>query len=342
MSESTAKTNLRTAVIGVGHLGRIHARIYTELADIELVGVCDTRPEVAREVGERLGVAHTSDPGEFVDAVDAVSIVVPTAHHLEAARPFLEHGVHCLVEKPIATTLEQADEMIALAARHGALLQVGHVERFNPAVAAIARENLRPIFIEAHRLAPFTFRSTDVGVVLDLMIHDLDLLLAMVGSDIESVDAVGGTIFTNSEDVANARIRFVNGTVANITSSRVSLNAMRRFRIFSPVSYVSLDLHQKYALMVTKGPKWDERKSDILSVDPEIVKDRQRLMEFVFQGLLQVREFKMEENEPLREELQAFLSSVRDGQPARVSGEDGRRALAAAIAVQDALAKNAF
>ncbi|MBK9388529.1 MAG: Gfo/Idh/MocA family oxidoreductase [Planctomycetes bacterium] len=349
MPEPLAERPLRVGVVGVGHLGRHHARIYRDLEKsgseagglglVQLVRVIDRDAAAAERVAADLGVPHGSDLQQLLDeGVDAVSIVVPTVAHLAAAEPFLERGIACLVEKPIAVTLEEADRMIAVAAEHGALLQVGHVERFNPAFEALVAQQRLPLFIEAHRLAPFTFRSTDVGVVQDLMIHDLDLVLAMVRAPLERVDAVGGRIFTRSEDVVSARLGFAGGAAANVTASRVSIKPMRRFRVFSEDSYLSLDLGERHALMVTKGPSWDARAIDPRAVDPELMNDRDRLREFVFNGLLSVQEFRFEAREPLREELRAFLRCVREGTPPRVSGADGRAALETAVRIVESLA----
>lgn len=339
MPELAGERPLRVGVVGVGHLGKHHARIYRDLEGVELVRVVDRDEGSAARVAGDLGVPFGTDLQQLLDErVDAVSIVVPTVAHLAAAEPFLSRGVACLVEKPIATTLEEADRMIEVASRCGALLQIGHVERFNPAFEALVEQRRLPLFIEAHRLAPFTFRSTDVGVVQDLMIHDLDLVLAMVRSPLERVDAVGGRIFTSSEDVVSARLGFAGGAAANVTASRVSLKPMRRFRVFSEDSYLSLDLGERHALMVTKGPSWDARAIDPRAVDPELMNDRDRLREFVFNGLLSVREFRFEAREPLREELRSFVRCVREGAPPRVSGADGRAALDTAMRIVESLA----
>jgi predicted dehydrogenase len=240
----------------------------------------------------------------------------------------------------MAARVEDAERMIERSRASGAVLQIGHVERFNPAVQALRERHLEPLFVEVHRLTPFTFRATDVSVVLDLMIHDLDLLLELVGAPVTSIDASGGAIFTRAEDVVSARLRFANGAVANVTASRVSLNPMRRFRIFSRDSYFSLDLAARQGLHVTRGPRWDERGTDLRSLEPDVAADRQRMMDFVFKGLLKVEEFHFEEREPLKEEIRAFIHSARTGEAPLVSGEKGLQALELALAVVRSVAEN--
>lgn len=334
----SVESKIPVAVLGVGHLGRHHARVYTELPGVQLVRVVDVDERTARRVGEDLGVPWSTDPLQpLTEGVRAVSVAVPTVRHLETAEPYLRAGISCLVEKPIAPSLDEADRMIEAARSGGALLQIGHIERFNPAFQALREQESPPVFIEAHRLAPFTFRSTDVGVVQDLMIHDLDLVLAMVRSPLERVDAVGGRVFTDTEDVVSARLNFENGTAANITASRVSQMAMRRFRIFSEDSYLSLDLGEQHALIIGKGPRWDVRRLDPRAIDPNLAADRDRLREFVFNGLLTVREFRFDPREPLKEELSAFLDCVRAGKAPLVRGEDGRAALDTAVRIVTSL-----
>lgn len=328
---------LRAAVIGVGHLGKAHARIYREIPGVDLVAVVDSDEARAKEIGERCRCAWFRDVSQLPKDLDVVSVVVPTVGHLEVALPFLERGVSALVEKPIATTLEQADRLIAAARKSGATLAVGHVERFNPAIQAIRDLEIVPRFIESHRLAAFKPRSMDIGVVLDLMIHDLDLVLKLVDSEIESIDAVGGAMLTDREDVVSARLRFKNGAVANLTASRVSLTPMRRLRVFSSVGYVALDFEKNYALLVKKGPHFDEKRKELAKLDPAAMNPQQ----FFLSGLIQMKEMRMDGGgpEPLRAELEAFVDAARRRVDAPVTGEDGRRALAAAHAVLDQLSR---
>ena len=318
----------RVAVVGVGHLGKIHARIYAQHEGAELVGVVDSDSERAASVAEELGCEAFADVTGLPEDLDAVSIVVPTVHHQAVAVPFLERGVPCLVEKPLAPSVAEADAILAAAQRGGATLAVGHVERFQPGVRKVRELARSPRFIECHRLSTFSFRSMDVGVVHDLMIHDLDLVLAFVDSEVESLDASGGVILTDSEDLASVRIVFRNGARANVTASRVSLQPMRRFRFFSGSSYVSLDFTKNYGLMVNKGPGWEAGREELRTVDPAELASR---TDFVTGDLLEVSELELGgEERPLQAELDSFLSAVRDGREPEVTGEDGRRALALA------------
>jgi len=319
---------LRAAVIGAGHLGRFHAKIYAEHPLAELVGVVDPLPERARAVASEAGTRACGSVDELPTGLDAVSIAVPTALHAQVAIPLLERGVACLIEKPLAANLEQADLILAAAARGRAKLSVGHVERFQPGLLRVRELGIRPKFIECHRLAPFSFRSMDIGVVHDLMIHDLDLVLHLIGSDVASLDAAGGAILSDNDDVASVRLVFANGARANVTASRASLAPMRRFRMFSPESYVSLDFQKNYALMIKKGPRWEECKLDLRRLDPA---ELARRPGFLDKDMLEVVELELSgEQRPLQAEIDAFLRAIVGGSALEVSGEDGRRALALA------------
>ena len=308
---------LRTAVIGVGYLGRFHAQKYRELPGSELVAVADKDPVAAQQVASELGVAAVADYKDLLGRVDAVSIVVPTPLHFGMAEAFLDQGIHVLVEKPITETIEQAQRLIDLARLRKCVLQVGHLERFNPAIQAAAGLITTPRFIESHRLAPFKQRGTDVSVVLDLMIHDIDLIQELVGKPIASIDAVGAQVFSQDIDIANARIRFEGGCVVNTTASRVSLKQERKMRIFQDDAYLSIDLQQKLLSVVSKkqpGP-----------VDSP--------------SQVAINEQSFEQGDALRSEIEAFLNSVRTGSAPVVSGEDGLRALATAIQITELLAQ---
>ena len=308
---------LRTAVIGVGYLGRFHAQKYKELADSTLVGVVDSFATNAHKVASELGVLGMTDYRELFGQVDAVSIVVPTPLHFEIAEAFLEQGVHVLVEKPITETIEQAQRLIDLAKAKQCVLQVGHLERFNPAIQAAARMMGAPRFIESHRLAPFKQRGTDVSVVLDLMIHDIDLIQELVKKPIVSIDAVGTQVFSQDIDIANARIRFEGGCVANTTASRVSLKQERKMRIFQDDAYLSVDLQQKVLSMVGK-------KQDGPVESPSQV---------------EITEQSFEQGDALLAEISSFLNAVREGTAPVVTGEDGLRALSTAIQITQLLSK---
>ena len=278
-----------------------------------------------------------ADYRDLLSRVDAVTVVVPTKNHLEVAGCFLDAGIDVLVEKPIAPTAHEGQQLVDRARAKQCILQVGHVERFNPVLNGIAEIGRKARYIESHRLAPFSFRSTDIGVVLDLMIHDLDLVLALVQSRIVSVDAFGGAVFTPAEDMASAVIKFENGAVAHLTANRVALKPLRKMRVFSPEGYVSLDFHAAQGLVVRKQPGWDLTKLDVEGIDRTQVGD---LYKYVFQGLLKLEEYKLDEGNPLRAELIAFLQCVADRTEPLVRGEDGVAAVAAAEQVVAAIAKN--
>ncbi|KRT53768.1 Gfo/Idh/MocA family protein [endosymbiont of Ridgeia piscesae] len=302
----------RVGVVGVGYLGRFHALIYSRMPDVELVGVVDNDWERAQQVAEEAGCDALRDPGDLLERVDAVSVVVPTSLHLEIARPFLERGVAMLLEKPIASTVEQGAEIVRLAEASGALLQIGHLERFNAGVMALAERISKPRFIEAHRMGEFVARATDVDVVSDLMIHDIDIILSLVDSEISSIAAVGTRVLTSHIDIANARLEFVDGTVANVIASRVSEQTMRRIRVFAENRYESLDFVGQTIDTAYPQPKLGEAW-------PEIVKQR-----------IQVEPVK-----PLDAELRAFIDSVRDGTPPLVDGRVGQKALEVAMQVKE-------
>ncbi len=305
-------TPVPVAVIGVGHLGYHHARVYAQMPDAELVAVVDIDTARAAQVAEAFGCAGGDRIEPFLDRVEAVSVVVPTAAHTAVAEPCLRAGKHVLVEKPIASTLAEADRLLAAARDAGTTLQIGHLERFNGAVQKLREVLVEPRFIEAHRLAPFNPRGTDVDVVRDLMIHDLDIVLSLIDAPLVSLEAVGVPMLTEFEDVANARLRFANGCIANLTASRVAPESMRKIRFFQAYTYISLDYEaqEMKVYQVPDGPL-DFRN---LSGAP-----------FRYEHLA------LDEGEPLQKELQAFLRHVRDRTAPEVSGDHGRAALALAL-----------
>jgi predicted dehydrogenase len=306
---------VRVGVVGTGALGQHHARIYHEIKGAELVGVYDVNPARAAEVAGRFGCPAAQSLDELLAAVDAVSVVVPTKDHFAVGRSVIEAGRDLLVEKPIALRVEEADDLIRMAAEKGRVLQVGHVERFNPVSRVLTAAAVQPRFIEVHRLATFSPRSLDVDVVLDLMIHDLDLVLALDGSELVQVDAVGVPVLTPHVDIANARLRFASGLIANLTASRVSGERVRKFRVFSPRTYVSVDFASREAQVYRLAPN--------AAGLPEISVERTG----------------GEGEEPLVRELQAFVEAVRTRQ-SPVSGEEGRRALALALRVLAAMPRS--
>ncbi len=325
-------------VIGVGALGKEHARLYAELAaagEVEFTGVYDASAETAGRVADRHGVPRFTSLEEAARSCEALSIVTPTVTHFDLARDLLERGRHLLVEKPMTHTATQATELVQLARRRGCILQVGHVERFNPVFRQLQQIAPQPRFIEAHRLSPFPARSTDVGVVLDLMIHDLDIVLAFVNSPVVSADAVGIPVLSVSEDIANARLRFANGCVANLTASRVSAERVRKIRVFSagpsPV-YVSLD-YRAQAGFVYRVARADEKESSALAKLLALA-GREATVVSEFAGRRVVREpVPITKEEPLKLELQSFVRCVRERQTPVVSGEAARRALDVAFEI---------
>jgi len=316
---------LRTAVLGCGRLGTYHARILRAHPEAELVAVLDVDGERASALAGETGAAALTRVSDLPGDLDAVTVAVPTRHHADVAVPLLERGVAVLVEKPLAPDLAAADRILEAAERGGAVLAVGHVERFQPGLRRVRELGIRPRFIECHRLAPFSFRSLDIGVVHDLMIHDLDLILHLMGSEVEALDAAGGAILTDSEDMASVRLVFRDGGRANVTASRTSLAPMRRFRMFSSESYVSLDFHKNYGLMVRKGPHWEAGREELRRLSPEELAERGDLAE---RGMLEIVELELaREEQPLQAEVDAFLAAARRRIPPAVSGQDGRRAL---------------
>jgi predicted dehydrogenase len=309
---------MRTAVIGVGYLGRFHAQKYAVLPNSQLVGVADPSEAARAAVGAELGVPTHADYRELLGRVDAVSIVTPTPQHFGVAKEFLEAGAHVLVEKPMTTTVEEGVALVEAARRARRVLQVGHLERFNAAVQAVQPILTVPRFIESARLAPFKHRGTDVDVVLDLMIHDIDLILSIVRSPVVSVDAIGSSVFSNEIDIANARLRFANGCVANATASRVSLKTERRLRLFQDDAYVSVDLHQKVLTVIRKGAGVG---SDGM---PQVA----------------IEENSYEQGDALRVEIEAFLQAAASGGAPPVSGEDGLLALSTAVSITEQVANS--
>jgi predicted dehydrogenase len=294
---------MRVAVIGVGHLGRHHARILSSTEGVTLVGVVDTNRQRAREIAEAHGTAPIEDAASLVGAVDAVVVATPTASHAAVATPFLDAGVAVLIEKPLTRTVEEADALVALAASRGATLAVGHTERFNPAFTAARARLTAPRFIEGHRLGTFPDRSLDIDVVFDLMIHDIDLVLATVASPVAAIDAVGVPVLTPRFDIANVRLRFDNGCIANLTASRISRDRTRKIRFFQPESYVAID----FAAQELEVWRLVRPPAGMPSIEGGPVT--------------------VERAEPLVRELDDFIAAVRDRRAPEVTGESGRRAL---------------
>lgn len=304
---------LKFGVIGVGYLGRYHAEKYKAMDDVELVGVADSHPGRAAEIGDSLQTRAFNDYHELLGMVDAVSIVVPTKGHFQVAMDCLEYGVDILIEKPMTNTLEEADVIIAKAAACNRIVQVGHIERFNPAVLAMEQYITKPVFIDAQRLHAFNPRGADVDVTLDLMIHDLDIILSIAGSPLKHIYAVGASVVTETSDMANARLVFQNGCSANITASRVSKTNTRKLRIFQPKSYISLDYGKKEIWVSNKLADYDAQGQP---------KDDTKLFTFG-------------EQDALTTELKAFVLNVRQRSRPKVSGKEGRLAIKVALQIID-------
>lgn len=296
--------NLRLGVVGVGHIGRNHARLYAELPSAEFTAIYDTDPAIAQQIAKEFSIRAASSLSDFAEQVDAASIATPTNVHFEVGRELLEAGKHLLIEKPIAENPAHATELAELAAQRQLILQVGHVERFNPVLRALEERLTHPRFIEAHRLSPYPNRSTDIGVVLDLMIHDLEIILHLVRSPVQTIDAVGVPVLSRGEDIANARLRFVDGCVANITSSRISPERMRKIRVFQEDAYLSLDYQNQSGEIYRKG------SGGIIREAVEI-----------------------EREEPLKRQLTAFIECASTGRAPKVSGFQATAALELAVEI---------
>ncbi len=300
---------IKVAVIGVGYLGQHHARIYSSIPECQLVGVVDINEKRGKEIAEHFHSKHYMDYNELIGKVDAVSIAAPTVEHFAIASTFLNSGCHVLVEKPMTSSLQEAEHLIKVAEKSKGMLFVGHTERFNPAIQMIKEKIRNPGFIEAHRLGTFAKRSTDVDVVLDLMIHDLDIIVHVVSDEVESVDAIGVKALTDKIDIANARVKFKHGCVANITASRISADKVRKLRIFQPESYMSIDYSKQevqYYYLVRSEKKAPQIKRELLNI---------------------------EKDEPLKNEILSFLSSIKGERTPEVTGEDGKKALELAFII---------
>jgi predicted dehydrogenase len=307
-------TSLRVAVVGAGYLGRYHAQKYAAMSDVDLVGVVDLDRSQAEAVAAEVGTAPFTDLTPLLNAVDAASIVVPTADHYETSRAFLEQGVDLLIEKPMTTTLEEADKLIEIAETKGALIQVGHLERFNSAVVATEDIIANPRFIESHRLSTFKNRGTDVSVVLDLMIHDIDIILNFVRAEVTAIHAAGIPVITEEIDIANARLEFANGCVANVTASRISAKNQRKIRLFQPDAYVSVDFASHEITIIKKnGPPKAGELIPGMAIDQRC----------------------FTHGDALDDELKSFVHAVRHRRAPEVTGQMGRDALKTALSIMN-------
>ncbi|MDT8407093.1 MAG: Gfo/Idh/MocA family oxidoreductase [Methylococcales bacterium] len=304
-------TKLNCAVIGAGYLGKFHAQKYAQSEHANLLAVVDSHPDTALAIASAHGCRAETDYRAILKQVDAVSIVVPTSLHYAIAKDCLDAGVHVLVEKPMTVSLEEADDLIARAEHNGVCLAVGHLERFNPAVLGLGDNRETPLFIESHRLSPFNPRANDVSVVLDLMIHDIDIILALVDSKVERIDASGGAVLTSGLDIANARLNFAGGCVANVTASRISLKSERKMRLFRPSCYESVDFQNRILTRHRTGDK------EMFPGVPEIISE-----ESVYPDA-----------DALNAEIRDFIDAILSQRPPKVTGHDGRKALETALAI---------
>jgi len=306
---------IRTAVIGVGYLGKFHAQKYAQLPNSRLIAVCDPNAETAAQIAAENATRAVADFNSIRDEVDAVSIVVPTQKHYAIARECLEAGKHVLLEKPMTTTVEEARELVAIANANKVVLQIGHLERFNPAVLALDTIMHQPMFIESHRVAPFNPRGADVNVILDLMIHDIDIILDMVDSPVTSIRAKGVAVLSRDIDIANARLEFESGCVANVTASRAGMKSERKMRLFQHDAYISLDFQNKKLGIHRKGDS--EQYPGVANIES--------------------KEQTFDQGDALKAEIESFLNCIQNGMPPKVSGEDGLRALETAIKITQLL-----
>jgi predicted dehydrogenase len=328
---------IRTAVVGAGKMGTIHAKVYNQLPDSELVAVVDIDPNKAQQLASQYNCQAYTDCLDVLDKVDAVTVATPTATHLKLAKIFIEKNIPVLIEKPLAASVREGKKIVSLARRHDAIVAVGHSERCNPVVQAMKRLAVEPKFIEAHRVSPYTFRSTDVGVVLDIMIHDIDIVLSLAAGKIKRVDAVGVSVLEGSEDICNARITFDNGCIANITASRLALKTERRLRVFTRQAYLSVDFLKRSGIVIRADPNADivnwirqrrqEPNFDLTSVN--------------WADLLCIEQLQIDDKEPIRLEQEAFLRAVRDRSfTPEVSAEEGLAALKCAAEILRSIKKH--
>ena len=322
--KSKLKKVLPVAVVGCGRMGRLHARVYTDMPDVNLFGVYDAHHETAKEVAEEYGCKAFTNLKELLPHVAAASVCVPTQHHGALAEPFLKRGVACLIEKPLAKDVFEARKIVEASHKYSAIVQVGHIERFNPAILAMQRLSIQPRFIEVTRISPLTFRSIDVGVVLDMMIHDIDIVMRLANSKVAKIDAVGVSVIGDVEDICNARLTFENGCVANLTASRLSLKTERKLRVFSADAYVSLDYQKKQGVFARRSGNLDAIRNAVEKIRSGEIDD---LSQLKFDELINIEELQIDDTEPLRAELESFVTAVMNkGRPA-VTAEEGLAAV---------------
>ena len=332
-------TPLAVGVIGCGRMGRLHARVYSQMPGIKLVGVHDASVETAGAVADSFGCRAFPNVEQMLSEVRAVTIAVPTAFHADLAEQCLGRGVACLIEKPLARDVAECKRIADAAARAKSVVMVGHIERFNPVMRAVSRLDIQPRFIEVIRVSPLTFRSIDVGVVLDMMIHDIDIVLRLAGSKVAKIDAIGVSVIGSVEDICNARLTFENGCVANLTASRLALKTERRMRLFSPDAYVSLDYGKKYGLIARRGKNVDAIREAAQKIRSGQITD---LSELNYSDLISVEELAIDDIEPLRAELESFVSAINGGTRPEVTVEDGWAAVETATRIVQSISPMAM
>lgn len=329
---------LRVAVVGAGHMGRHHVRIYSQLEECELVAVVDSDVDRARQYAKEFGGTAAATIDDIPDDLDAATVAVPTVYHADVAIPLMERGIAVLVEKPLAQDSATARQLVDAAKRTGQVMQVGHSERFNPVVAAMLRMGVAPQFIETQRVSPFTFRSADIGVVFDMMIHDIDIVLHLVGQRPDSVDASGVAVLGNHEDVANARIRFGSGAVANLTASRLALKTERRIRIFCPSAYLSMDYQAKTGIAIKLADNLDL----IRMAKERNFEDLSQMASLDFGSMIKIDPIQVDDVEPLKVEIETFLDSVRTGSGTGVTADEGYAAVELAERITKQIAEQGW
>ena len=325
---------LPVGVIGCGRMGRLHARVLSQMPAVKLIGVADANPQSAEEAAKLYGCEAFTDPLKLLPRVKAVTIAVPTQFHVCSSEPFLRAGIACLIEKPLAKDVGECRRIVELARASNTTVQVGHIERFNPAVRALFALDLNPTFIEVVRVSPMTFRSIDVGVVLDMMIHDLDIVLKLAGSPVTRVEAVGGSVVGTVEDVCNARVTFANGCVANITASRLAAGSERRLRVFSGNGFASVDYATKRGAIIRRGERLDVIREAIAKVRAGESVDLSGLKP---EDLMKVEPLKVDDQDQLRAEQESFIDAVITGSRPLVTAEDGAAAVDLATQIVHAI-----
>ena len=328
-SEESGKV-LRVGVIGCGRMGRLHARVYSQMGQVKLMGVFDVAADAAAAVADEFAVPAPKSLEDLLANVDAVTIAAPTKFHLSIAQECLKRKIACLIEKPLAKDVAEGRRIVELASQNKTTVQVGHIERFNPAIRAMSRLKIEPKFLEVTRISPMTFRSIDVGVVLDMMIHDIDIVLWLANSTVSRVEAIGVSVIGEVEDICNARLTFANGCVANLTASRLAMRTDRHLRVFSPDAYVSIDYQKRHGIVIRRGGNIEAVRQAVARIRSGEIED---LSQLNYKDLVQLEELSIDDVEPLRAELDAFVDAVSNGSKPIVTAQDGLHAVEVAARI---------